>query len=153
MKNNHRPDIFDRLAGRIPSEKVQLFYQKNKSALLYLLFGGTSFFINIGLFALLDRYWSIDSLVNNIICWVVCVLFQFVTNKVWVFESRRKGPAEAAKELASFSAGRIFTLLIEEGILFICVHVLHMFPVPVKIAAQIIVILLNYFISKFWVFK
>ena len=49
--------------------------------------------------------------------------------------------------------GRLFTLGIEECMLFFCIEVYHMPNMIVKFFAQIVVIALNYLISKLFVFR
>lgn len=149
---NERPDIFDKIMSLRIFRFAEPFYKKHKSILLYLLFGGLSFFLNIGLFILLDKA-GLYELVNNIICWVVCVLFQFWTNRIWVFDAKTESASQFAKQLLDFFAGRIFTLIIEEAILLVFIEILSFNSLVVKIIGQIVVIVLNYVISKLLVFK
>lgn len=149
---NERPDIFDKIMSLRIFRFAEPFYKKHKSILLYLLFGGLSFFLNIGLFILLDKA-GLYELINNIICWVVCVLFQFWTNRIWVFDAKTESTSQFAKQLLDFFAGRIFTLIIEEAILLVFIEILSFNSLVVKIIGQIVVIVLNYVISKLLVFK
>ena len=55
--------------------------------------------------------------------------------------------------MLSFTAGRGFTLVIEEIIILVFITWLKFASLPVKLAAQVIVIVLNYIISKVYVFK
>ena len=119
---------------------------------MYLLFGGLAFFLNIGLFAAIDTT-GINELINNVICWVICVLFQFFTNRTWVFEGYVENNVDFIKQMASFVGGRVATLIIEEFLLVIFITCLGMSAVIVKLSAQVIVIILNYVISKLIVFK
>ena len=83
---------------------------------------------------------------------MVCVLFQFVTNRTWVFAARTDGMSEFFRQMASFFGGRLLTLAVEELILAVFISWLQLNTMGVKVVAQIIVILLNYLLSKFWVF-
>lgn len=127
--------------------------RKNREVILYLLFGGISFFLNIVLFYLLNVRLGLNELLANIICWVVCVLFQFVTNSSLVFRAKAGSAGEYLYQMGTFFAGRVFTLVLEEGILFVFITLLDMNSMVVKVLAQILVIVLNYVISKFIVFK
>lgn len=148
-----KEDIFDRLM-QLPLLRIfGPFYRRNKELLMYLLFGGLSFFLNLFLFFVIDRVTPVNALINNVICWVVCVLFQFVTNRLWVFEGRTETLAGFLKQMSSFVGGRVFTLIVEEAILAFFITGLHMNAVAVKLSAQIVVIVLNYVISKLWVFQ
>ena len=76
-----------------------------------------------------------------------------VTNRTWVFESSTDRGSNLIKEITGFVGGRIATLVIEELILFIFITEFEMNSVLVKIVAQVVVIALNYVISKMIVFK
>ncbi len=145
--------IFDRLM-LLPGFRIFApFYQRHKEILLYLFFGGVAFFLNIGLFVVINEVWNIDALINNAICWFICVMFQYFTNKTWVFEYEITSATELFRQIISFFSGRIFTLFIEELIIAIFITWLKFHSLSVKLAAQVIVIILNYIISKMIIFK
>ena len=77
----------------------------------------------------------------------------FVTNKVFVFESKAKEKKTVIKELISFVTARLLTLGIEEIILFVGCNLLNIDALIVKIIAQVVVIVSNYFLSKLFIFK
>lgn len=147
------PDIFDRIMQLPVLNIAEPFYKEHKELLLYLLFGGLSFVLNIVLFVLLNRGLLINEHIANVVCWIVCVLFQFVTNRLWVFDGRTTSLPALIKQMLTFFGGRIATLGIEEAILAIFITWLHFNSVVVKIVAQVVVIVLNYVISKVIVFK
>ena len=92
-------------------------------------------------------------LIANIISWIVCVIFAYLTNRTWVFESKATGLKQLGKECLSFAAGRLATLGLEELMLWIGIDLLHMNNVVVKIIAQVAVVVGNYVISKWIVFR
>jgi len=147
-----KKDIFDKLMHLPVLRIFEPFYIKHKEVLMYLLFGGLAFFLNLFLFIGIDAVFHISELINNIICWVICVLFQFFTNRTWVFEGHVDTQAEFWKQMSSFFCGRLFTLVVEEAILAIFITWLGLNSVMVKLAAQVVVIVLNYIVSKFFVF-
>lgn len=148
-----KSDIFDELM-QLPVLRIfEPFYKEHKEVLLYLLFGGLSFFLNIFLFVGIDRVFGINELINNIICWIASVLFQFFTNRKWVFDGHTDTTAEFIKQIISFFGGRGITLVIEEIILAIFITFLGLNSSAVKLVAQVVVIILNYVISKLIVFK
>ncbi len=146
-----KQDIFDRLMDLPLLRIFQPFYKKHKEILLYLFFGGAAFFLNLFLFMGILTL-GVNELANNVICWVVCVLFQFFTNRTWVFESHVEGLDGFLKQMAGFFGGRVFTLVVEEVILGVFITWFGFDAMIVKLAAQIVVIVLNYVISKMWVF-
>ncbi len=151
--NFGRGDIFDKIM-RLPVLRIFCpFYEKHKMALLYLFFGGLAFFLNFFLFLAIDKFTKIGVFANNAVCWTVCVLFQFFTNRTWVFDGRVDSAAGFARQMAAFFAGRLFTLFAELAILAVFITWLGFPKVPVKFFAQVVVIVLNYVISKLFVFK
>lgn len=147
-----KKDIFDRMMSLPVLNIFEPFYKKHKEVLMYLLFGGLAFFLNLGLFFLLDKT-GMNALLNNCICWVVCVLFQFFTNRTWIFDAEVDSREGFFKQMGSFFAGRLFTLVVEVVILAVFITLLHLPSMPVKLFAQVVVIVLNYIISKLIVFK
>ena len=145
--------IFDRLMKLPVLNFFEPFYLRHKEVLLYLFFGGTAFFLNIFLFIAIEKFLGIDALINNIFCWIICVMYQYFTNKVWVFESKTENFADFVREIISFFSGRIFTLVVEEVIIAIFITWLKFDTMSVKLAAQVVVIVLNYVISKLFIFK
>jgi putative flippase GtrA len=95
------------------------FINKNKSIILYVIFGGLTTLVDWTVSFLLYRWMDPHS--ANVIAWVAAVLFAFAVNKIWVFESRIKGFIPVMKELFSFSLGRLGSLGMQELIVFLAV--------------------------------
>lgn len=146
-------DIFDRIMELPVLRIVNPFYKKNKEILLYLFFGGLTFLVSISSYALFNIRIGWNALTANIASWILAVAFAYVTNRTWVFESSTDRGSNLIKEITGFVGGRIATLVIEELILFIFITEFEMNSVLVKIVAQVVVIALNYVISKMIVFK
>ncbi|MEE1102409.1 MAG: GtrA family protein [Agathobacter sp.] len=127
--------------------------KKNKEVILYLFFGGLAFILSIVSYAFLNVTLGINELIANVISWIIVVLFAFFTNRIWVFSSPTKTVVDFLKQLISFFGGRVLTLVIEEIILGVFITWLQFPSMIIKIIAQIVVIVLNYVISKFLVFK
>ncbi len=147
-----KKDIFDRLMGLKLFRPLWPIYVKYKEPLLYLFFGGLTTLISIFVFWLFNGPFGLNELVANLISWVLAVLFAFLTNKTWVFKStgQEKGFLQL---MLSFYAGRLLTLGVEELLLFVFITWLGFNSMAVKIVAQIVVIILNYVISKLLVFR
>lgn len=148
-----KQDIFDKIMHLPGLRLLEPFYKAHKEILMYLLFGGLAFLINVFLFMGIEKVFRIDALINNIICWIVCVLFQFFTNRIWVFDGHVHTVAAFLKQAFSFFSGRVFTLVVEEIILAVFITWLAFDSMVVKLIAQVVVIVLNYIISKLVVFK
>ena len=148
MDVEEKKDIFDKLMHLPVLNIFEPFYKKHKEVLMYLFFGGLTFFLNIALYAWLDKGLGMNALIANVICWVVCVLFQYFTNRTWVFDGQVDSAAGFLKQMASFFGGRLFTLIVEEAILAVFITWLGFNSMAVKLVAQVVVIVLNYVISK-----
>jgi len=94
-----------------------------------------------------------DPLAGNVLSWILCVAFAYVTNRIWVFRDKAEGAAGIAREAASFAAGRLATLALEEAVLWLGITILGVDDLLVKIAAQVLVIVGNYAVSKLFVFR
>ena len=146
-------------------EKAKALFQKYKEVILYLIFGALTTAVDFGISFLLYRFWidatpQISNLAfafavhaADVVAWAAAVTFAFVTNRIWVFESKKQGFVPVAKELVGFAGGRVFTLLIQEGLMLIFVTWLGGNKYLFRILAAGIVIVLNYVISKLVVFK
>ncbi len=148
-----KKDIFDRIM-EFPGLRVfEAFYRRHKEMLLYLFFGGAAFVISVASYAIANVGLGINELVANLISWILAVMFSFFTNRTWVFEGKTNAWMEFWTQMFRFFMGRVVTLLMEELILFVFITWMQLESIPVKISAQIVVIVLNYVISKMWIFK
>jgi len=147
-------DVFaQRLLMILLPQQFQVFIAKRREKALYLFFGGISFLISVGCYAVFLHVFFLDDLAANLLSWILTTAFVFVTNRRWVFHGERKRGAELGQQLLAFYAGRVATLLVEEAIIALFAVYLAFPGVPVKVFAQVIVIVLNYIISKKLVFK
>lgn len=145
-----KQDIFDKIMGLPGLRRFYPMYKKHKQVLLYMLFGGCTTLVSIVSFALANAV--VNELIANVISWVFAVTVAYLTNRVWVFASQAKG-REIIKEAAAFYAGRLTTLGIEELLLFVCVTLLGWNSLLIKLCAQILVLVGNYLLSKFLIFR
>ena len=128
-------------------------YKKYKEIINYLIFGGLTTLVSIGTYAILTKICNIDYLISNVLSWIIAVLFAFITNKLFVFESKSKDKKLVSKEIANFFFFRIVSLGIEMIIMYTFVDLLLINDLITKVIAQVIVILSNYIFSKVFVFK
>ena len=134
-------------------DKIIELCKKYKSVILYLVFGVLTTIVNIVAYFLLDFNRLFNTVINTSIAWVVAVIFAYVTNKKWVFESRVKGFKDNFKEMMSFFGCRIATGLMDVGIMFVFVDILRYDDMIIKIASNVLVVILNYVGSKLLVFR
>ena len=139
-------------------ETLKNLYFKHKEIINYLLFGGMTTVVSWGTYSLFVKAIGMSVGVGNILSWICAVLFAFVTNKLFVFESKTWQPATALREFVSFIGARLATGVIEWfGVPYFSTHGLThpLFGVKgllAKVVVSIVVIILNYIFSKFLVF-
>lgn len=159
-ENEQKKDIFDRIVSLPLLRVFEPFYKKNKEMLLYLFFGvlttAVSFLTSGIAKAVLEGIGAgkgAVSSVSTVFSWICAVTFAYLTNRVWVFESSAKGRKEILSEAASFYGGRVFTLIVETAMMTVGYSKLDLNYWLVKIAANVVVLILNYVISKLIVFR
>lgn len=128
----------------------KLYYD---SRIRYLFFGGLTTFVNLVLFALLKGPLGIDYKISNFFSVAAAICFAFVVNKLYVFQSKTSSFRETFHEFSKFVLGRLVTMAVEVGGVPFCVEIIHQPEMLAKLETQIIVMVVNYFISKFLVFK
>lgn len=123
-----------------------------KEVMLYIVFGALTTIINLGSFYVMNNIFEWNENVSNFIAILLAVLFAYITNKDLVFHSKADSIKEKFQEFCKFMLGRAFTMIIE----FVGGLLLFKLPIPniiTKMVLTIIVIILNFFISKFFAFK
>ena len=130
-------------------------YHKYEEIINYLIIGGLTTLVSLAVyygltFTVLDPNNALQLQIANVISWIASVAFAYFTNRKFVFKKEDKANI---KEAASFTASRVSTLLIDMLLMFIFVTKLHFNDKIMKIIVQVIVIVLNYIFSKFFVFK
>ncbi|SDA14453.1 Putative flippase GtrA (transmembrane translocase of bactoprenol-linked glucose) [Ruminococcus sp. YE71] len=165
MEENKHPDIFDRIMSVGFLKRFEPFYKAHKEVLMYLFFGGCTTVVSVAAFALGTKMFGTHSahfaglsfdagvVAANVFSWVCAVTFAYITNRIWVFEDKAHGTGAVAKECAAFFAGRLFTLVVETVLLEVSISKFGMKDVIAKIIVSVVTIVLNYVISKLFVFK
>ena len=135
-------------------EKVKRLIKKmlTKEVILYVVFGIFTTIVNLGSFYIMNSLLHWDENISNFIAIILAVLFAYITNKDLVFHSNAKGIKNRVIQFIKFIIGRAFTMVVE----FVGCILLFQLPIPniiTKALLTIIVIILNFFISKFFAFK
>ena len=130
------------------------FLKSNWSEILRYFFTGVcTTAINAFLFWIMGNRLDINVHVSNISAWIASTLFAFFTNCLFVFRVRPENGKVFLRFMALFFGERLFTLGVEELILLVFITLLSLPKMPVKFVAILVVIALNYLISKFVIFK
>lgn len=135
-------------------EKIEKIIKKflTKEIIFYAIFGVLTTIVNLGSFYIFTNILKWEENISNIIAITLAVLFAYITNKDLVFHSEAENKKEKINEFLKFIAGRAFTMVVE----FVGCFLLFMTPIPQMISkcfVTVIVIILNFFISKFFAFK
>ncbi|MDD6757573.1 MAG: GtrA family protein [bacterium] len=128
------------------------WYNKIKEILWYGFFGVLTTLVNIISFYLLDKT-GMNVYINNFIAWFLSVLFAFVTNKLFVFNSKSLDKKVIIKEIFSFFFFRILSLGIDMVGMYICISLMNLGKMLSKVLMNVIVIVANYVFSKIFIFK
>lgn len=126
---------------------------KQKEIINYLIFGVLTTAVNIISFWILDRYVEMDYRIAVTIAWILSVLFAFITNKLYVFNSKKTDLSAVVKELTSFLFFRFLSYLLDLLTMILLVEILLTDSLLAKIIANIFVVIFNYFASKLVIFK
>ncbi|GAA0071208.1 hypothetical protein UT300003_27320 [Clostridium sardiniense] len=81
------------------------------------------------------------------------MVFAFITNKIYVFDSRKYDVGFVLKEFTQFTVSRGVTGILDVSLLYLFVTIIHMEDLVSKIIIGVIITLLNYIISKVYIFR
>ncbi len=147
--------------------KLTALWIKYKELITYVFFGGLTTLVNFLTFSLLRALFGEEVyLLNNAAAWFVSVVFAYITNKLFVFGSKSFGKKTLLKEVSEFFCARIFSFGVEEGGMWLLIDALGLGAYSVeifgfeiggqlisKLILAVIVVILNYFASKFVIFR
>ena len=119
----------------------------------YIVFGVLTTLINIASYYLAYNVFAISNVISTIIAWVTAVSFAFITNKLWVFDSKNFDARTLFHEVPAFFICRFATGVLDVAIMFLAVDVLAWPPMLWKVISNVLVIVINYIASKLVIFK
>ena len=135
-------------------EKIKEQYFKYKEIINYLVFGGLATVVNFVTYFIVARLIGIDKVLSSGISWFFSVLFAYITNKLFVFESKTDGIKAVLIEMGSFFLARIVSgILCDVGTFAIMVRVFNINDLFAKVVTQIMVVIINYVFSKLIIFR
>ena len=141
---------------------MKKLFNKNKEIIQYLIFGILTTVVSWGSYALFTKVLGISTAginIPNVLSWILSVTFAYITNKLWVFESKSWALKICLPELTKFLAARLASGVLEiVGVPLLSFMGLNqsVFGVPdmwAKITTSVLVVIANYFFSKFIIFK
>ncbi|MDE6232380.1 MAG: GtrA family protein, partial [Lachnospiraceae bacterium] len=130
------------------------FKQKllNRETISYIIFGILTTAVDFIVYIICSKLLGINYLVANIISWIAAVIFAFVTNKIFVFKSKSYSISTLINEIPAFFSARIFSLIFSLVFIYMSVVLIGVNDIVAKIISCIFVIVINYILSKFFIF-
>ncbi|WP_019228187.1 GtrA family protein [Sedimentibacter sp. B4] len=120
----------------------------SRELISYLVAGILTTLVNFLIYYVLI-FFGIEYKAANTTAFLISVIFAFFINKKYVFLSNK----ESTKEFMKFFSGRIFTYALDIGTMMVLVELLGASLYSAKIWANAVVMVSNYLLSKFWIFK
>lgn len=133
--------------------RIKALYDKYKEVVHYGVFGVLTTLINIIVYWFFAHLLDVRTVPSSVIAWVAAVAFAFFTNRKWVFYSQANSVGLIIKEAISFFGCRLATGFFDWAYMYLTVDIIGLNDVWMKVIANIIVIILNYIASKFYIFK
>lgn len=133
-------------------KKVKEIFLKYKSVILYILFGGLTTLVNVVVYFACSCL-KFSTAVSTLTAWLLSVLFAYITNRKYVFGSKSAGTKAVFKEISNFFLSRLATGLLDLAVMLLFVDILEFNGMFIKVISNMVVIVLNYILSKFLVFK
>lgn len=134
-------------------EKLNRVLIRYRELIVYGIFGLGATLINVIIYWILADIFHIHYILSNVLAWFSAFIFAFLTNKVFVFGSRNFKGKIAIQEMFNFFLARVFTGVLDMAIMWLLVDIGNITGVYAKVIVNVVVIVVNYLESKFWVFK
>lgn len=127
--------------------------KKYRELIVYVIFGGLTTVVDFGSYTVLSKLFNVNDSVSNIISWLAAVIFAFITNKLFVFESKGKGAGKLLYEFGTFFAARAFTGVVYTGGFALMTGVWGVNDYLSKALLSVFNIVVNYIFSKLVTFR
>lgn len=148
-----------KILEKIGLKALANWYRKHQEGMRYLVFGALTTVVNIITYTILASLVlkgiendSVRVNISEIIAFIISVIFAYVTNKLYVFDSKTNGFKDFIREITSFFSCRILTEIISILMMNAAVW-LSINDILMKVISNIVVIILNFVFSKIWIFK
>jgi len=128
-------------------------FRKHREVIVYLFFGGLTTAVNFFVYWPSVHWLQLSGTISNVLAWTVAVLFAFVTNKPFVFQSHDWSANVVFPEITKFVGCRVASGVLETVFIGITVDLLHLHALLMKLIVSVVVIVFNYIGSKLLVFR
>ncbi len=134
-------------------ERLGALARKYRELILYVVFGVLTTLVNWAVYWLLADVLHLPYLVGTIAAQAAAILFAYVTNRIWVFESKVSGARGILLEMGKFFGARAASFFLDIGLMFVGVDLLGVNDLWMKLLANAVIIVVNYVLSKVFVFR
>lgn len=139
---------------KINWKTIQGLYFGYKEVINYLVFGVLAMIVNFVSYYIFAKMLNLDEVISSGLSWFCSVLFAYITNKLFVFESKTDTLKAFLIEMTSFFLARIISgALCDVGTFALMVKVFHINDIFSKIVTQVMVVIVNYLFSKLIIFR
>lgn len=141
------------------NEKIKKITDKllTKEVILYFVFGMLTTVIDFFAFYFAYNFLHIDEMISTAIAWCFAVIFAYVTNRIFVFESKETDKKRILREMGLFVSARLLSLGISEIIVLLIMKVMgfdgELGSIITKLICAVVVFIFNYIASKLIIFK
>ncbi|MEG1242217.1 MAG: GtrA family protein [Oscillospiraceae bacterium] len=138
---------------------LRLLFDKYREVIMYIFFGGITTIVSWLVYSICEKGLGFGLFASGIVSWIIAVSVAFVTNKLWVFDSKSWQAKLVFTEAVAFFGGRLATGALEVVAVPALVKLgldSTLFGVeglPAKIIVSVVIIILNYILSKFFAFN
>ena len=159
MQNNNKNEIKKIKFNEVDLKNINIktiigLYFTYKEVINYLIFGVLCTVVNFVAYFLFAKIFIVEEVASSGLSWFLAVLFAYITNKLFVFESKTNTKKEFFKEIVSFFLARILSgILCDVGTFALMVKIFNINDIFSKIVTQFMVIIVNYVFSKIFIFK
>lgn len=123
----------------------------NKQFILYVFFGAITTLIDMGTFFILIHNFELNYIFATIFAWIFAVSFAYISNKLWVFNSKTN--KNIFKEIFYFFFLRLISLILSIIFMVIMVEIIKINELIAKLIVNLFIVLSNYFFNKVFIFK
>ncbi len=132
---------------------LKKFWNRYREYILYMAFGAGTTAVDLGIYYPLLNLCHVNYQAAQVAAWIGAVIFAYVTNRLWVFESHAHGVHAVFDEAFRFASGRLFSLGVQLLLMYILVDVYGGNENIVRLPVLVLVVIINYVVSKALVFR
>lgn len=127
--------------------------KKYNQIIAYGAMGILTTIINVIVFYICNEFWGLDYKMATTIAWLLSVIFAYITNKLFVFKSQTTSLVHLFKEMTSFLCFRVTSYFFDLILMIFLIEFINLEENLSKLIVNIFVVLFNYFVSKFYIFR